>query len=332
MSDLRYDPVTGVWVTIARNRLDRPSEYVPLEQVRQQLICPFCRGNEEETPTTIIAYFPDGKTLGPSDDKSDWAVRVVPNKFPSFTDSIHRLADTGPWQISSGTGAQELIIPSSRHLTSFSELSDDEVRVTFQAAQQRISAMNADDSIQHAMLFQNCRAAAGASLGHVHLQLIGSPIVSGHLMRRVDRDLNSRLELGSGLLDRITRWELEQDQRVILRTENFAAYCPFASRFAFQVWIVPDSSEGGFARCDSARRDELAELCREVISRFENQLDNPSYNWLLHIPPFKEETNERADYWYLELFPRLTSAAGYEMGTNTWVNPVTPEAAARRLR
>ena len=66
MSDLRYDPVSGHWVTIAKNRLDRPMEFIPLEQVRQQLICPFCRGNEDQTPADIAAYLENGRAVGRS--------------------------------------------------------------------------------------------------------------------------------------------------------------------------------------------------------------------------------------------------------------------------
>ncbi len=332
MSDLRFDPVSGAWVTIARNRLDRPSEFVPIDQVRQQLICPFCCGNEEETPATIAAWREDGSPLAPSDDPSQWTVRVIPNKYPSFTDSTVRHNESGPWQISSAGGSQEIIVPSSRHLSSLSQLSDAELHVAFFAARERIAAMERDDSIEHAMLFMNCGAAAGASLGHIHLQLIGSPVSSDALQRRVDANRKSMEEHGRGLLERLAQWEREQETRIVVRSDNFTAFCPFASRFAFQVWIVPDNMSSGFAGCPDDQRNELAGLCRHVIERFETTLDHPSYNWLLHQPPFCESSIERADYWYIELLPRITSAAGFELGTDMWVNPVPPEAAARRLR
>jgi UDPglucose--hexose-1-phosphate uridylyltransferase len=76
-------------------------------------------------------------------------------------------------------------------------------------------------------------------------------------------------------------------------------------------------------------RDELAGLCRKLVVRLEELLDNPGYNLLLHQAPF---SMSEKDHWYLELLPRLTRAAGYEWGTDIWINPVAPETAAKQIR
>lgn len=330
MSDLRYDPITSHWVTIAKNRLDRPTEFIPLEQIRQQLICPFCQGNEEQTPEPTAAYRGDGSPLADTGDSEDWVVRVVPNKFPSFSRSatFSNGIATGPYASSSGSGQQLLVIPSNRHLASISELNEEELHVAFMASQKEIVKMKNDDEIKHAMLFMNCRSAAGASLGHIHWQLIGAPVVSQYLEARVQRNLDSVRQNGSSLIKQILEWEIEQKVRVLKLTENFCVFCPFASRFAFQIWIVPLDAKGGFALCPPAKRNELAQHCRSVLEKIETLLDNPAYNMLLHQAPFHASDY---DHWFIEIFPRLTTAAGFEWGTDIWVNPVAPEAAARRL-
>ena len=66
-----------------------------------------------------------------------------------------------------------------------------------------------------------------------------------------------------------------------------------------------------------------------MITRLEGIIDEPPYNLLLHTAPFHAGDY---DHWYFELFPRLTSAAGFEWGTDVWVNPVSPEAAAKQLQ
>jgi len=329
MSDIRFDPVTGNWVAIARNRLERPTEFIPLEQVRQQLICPFCRGNEEETPETLAAYHVDGEPLSEDDEPSSWTVRVVPNKYPSFSATNNVGFDNGPYDANNGLGSQEIIIPSNRHVASLSELTEEEMHVTFTACQHRLAIMKADESIRHGMLFMNCRSAAGASLGHVHLQLIGSPLISQHLQGRLSRNLESVQKHGQSLIRRVMSWEQEKKIRMIKQTDNFCVFCPFASRFAFQVWIVPADPQGGFIECPPAKRNELAHLCRSIVEHLENLLDHPAYNLLLHMAPFEASDY---DHWYFELFPRLTCAAGFEWGTDIWVNPVSPEAAARRMQ
>ena len=354
MSDLRFDPVSGHWTVIAGNRNDRPIEFLPLERVRKRLICPFCGGNEQETPPTKMMYASDGRQMQSSvdDDGNEhdrWSSRVVSNKYAAFC-GVERPAEStaadqnaqedvldvssgkvahGPYFRSALPGPQELIIPSRRHILSMSSLYDDELKVLFRANQDRLQTMRDCNSAKHAMLFMNCRSEAGASLEHIHLQLIGSPVISDHLKKRVQRN---RLHLDTHketLMSSLLKWEIEQQTRIIYQAKYFTVVCPFASRFPFQVWIVPNDPSVSFLEVDEAMRDELAFMSRDVIRRLEEELDNPSYNFLMHLAPFSQMT---ADHWYMEFFPRTTRAAGFELGTDIWVNPIAPELAAKRLR
>ena len=49
------------------------------------------------------------------------------------------------------------------------------------------------------------------------------------------------------------------------------------------------------------------------------------------IVPFSEETAEFY-HWHIELMPKLTRVAGFEWGTGFYINPTSPEEAARVLR
>lgn len=337
MSDLRHDPINDQWVSIARNRRDRPMEFVPMEQLRQHLICPFCKGNEEETPDALAAYNAGGTLLTPDDDPASWTVRVIPNRYPSFSCHSQATGDEpdygsqkyGPFQSNRSHGIQELIIPSSRHITSLSELTDVELALSFRAYQDRLSRARSLKYVKHGMLFMNCRLAAGASLGHIHTQLLGTPVVSRQIVSRVQRNQAHLQRNGCSMIKSLADWEIDQEARIVEVTEHFCIVCPFASRFAFQVWIIPRSGEFDYSTCSAVMRDELAMHCRSLVARLETILDNPAYNLLLHADPFGLSDNSLN---YFELFPRLTSAAGFEWGTDIWVNPVTPESAARRLR
>ena len=127
----------------------------------------------------------------------------------------------------------------------------------------------------------------------------------------------------------LLKWEISQKTRIIYQAKFFTVVCPYASRFPFQVWIVPNDPSRSLLEVDDDVRDELAFMSRDVIRRLEEALDNPSYNFLLHMAPFSQMA---ADHWYLEFFPRTTRAAGFELGTDVWVNPIAPELAAKRLR
>lgn len=336
MSDLRFDPVSNQWVAFARNRQERPMEFIPLEQIRQQLMCPFCIGNEDETPPHTALYRQDGSQVGPQDEMEQWTVRVVPNKYPSFRainfdrdEKPVSVSATGPYQAVSRPGVQELIIPTPRHVTSISELNEAELLVSFRAYQDRMRYLESIESIKHAMLFMNCRSSAGASLSHIHTQLIGSPIISDQLLGRTQRNEQHVLEHGKPLLESLANWESQQQVRMVFQSDHFFVFCPFASRFPFQIWIVPKHSQRKFVDCPNQMRDELARNCRWLIAQIEELLESPGYNLLLHQAPFSLAAN---DHWYFEILPRLTRPAGFEWGTDIWVNPVAPETAAKRLR
>ena len=73
---------------------------------------------------------------------------------------------------------------------------------------------------------------------------------------------------------------------------------------------------------------ELAVHCKNVITSLESQIEEPAYNLLLHLDPLASDHGN----WFVELLPRLTKGAGFELGTDIWVNPVPPESAAEQLR
>lgn len=183
------------------------------------------------------------------------------------------------------------------------------------------------------MLFMNCRLEAGASLGHIHLQIMASPKISVALEHRQQRDLKHRAENNEPLIQTVTNWEKEQEKRVLQISEHFTVLCPFASRFAFQVWIVPHNLKRDFANLTPEESSELGFLLRTYVSRIESELKDPAYNILLHQQPHTgAQSNDGFCPWYFELFPRVSRAAGYELGTDVWVNPMSPELAANRLR
>ncbi len=134
------------------------------------------------------------------------------------------------------------------------------------------------------------------------------------------------------------RQELEHKTRLILEIDGFVAIVPFASRFPFEVWILPKRHSCDFVSLSIEDRKNLAKILKQVLLKLKIGLNDPPYNYIIHSAPFKRpkigywKTINEDFHWHIEITPRLTRMAGFEWGTGFYICPVTPEAAAKFLR
>jgi len=326
MSDYRYQPLTDQWILIAADREIRPNDYRPRHEYAPDRPCPFCIGHEPDTPEAI-AFYPAGSGLG------EWLVRVVPNKFPALkptpTETPRR---TGPWTEFRGFGLHELVVLSPRHVESYSELDGPERGTSFVAFQDRIRLAWTWPDIRHAVLFQNCRVDAGASIRHVHSQLIATAVVPPEIARRHQRQQSHREATGQTLLESIVADERREQGRVVLERDGFVAFCPYASRLSYELWIAPDEpSAEPFEGLTTERLGRLADLLHAAVIALEGTLPGIAYNFVIHLPP-RVPGETSSGHWWIELFPRINKLAGFELATGCMINQVPPDIAAGRLR
>jgi Galactose-1-phosphate uridylyltransferase len=109
------------------------------------------------------------------------------------------------------------------------------------------------------------------------------------------------------------------------------AIAPYASRFAFETWLLPRRHAARFEEAPKAEYESLARLLKAVLQRLDRALDAPPFNLVLHTSPFAEEVGD-VYHWHIEIMPRVTRVAGFECGTGFFINPTPPEEAAQVLR
>ena len=169
--------------------------------------CPFCAGNEADTPPATAVYR-EGEILC---GHGEWQVRVVPNKFPAVTFSgrPELQPDSIFFQTRDGEGIHEVIVESRDHRTSFSELSSDEARWVFQAYRDRCEEIKDTTELRYVQIFKNARPGAGASMEHAHSQLIATsdvpPFVEAELAHARQSARPARQSRSRGSLQRLTR-------------------------------------------------------------------------------------------------------------------------------
>ena len=243
MPQLRKDPVVGRWVIISTERAKRPTHYEHRKYEPRNGPCPFCKGNEEMTPPEIMAYRP-----GESSRQSPgWTLRVVPNKFPALMieGDIDRRGE-GVYDLMNGVGAHEVIIETPDHELNMGVLSEKQFEEVLWAYRDRILDLRKDKRFRYVLIFKNQGSEAGATMEHTHSQLIALPIVP----RTVTDELVGAQEYYKYkercIYCDIVSEEGRQKVRVVEENEDFIAITPYASRFPFEMMIMPKKHDSDF--------------------------------------------------------------------------------------
>jgi len=280
MTSVRYNPITGDPVLFAPERSGRPNAFAH-DAVD---VCPFCPGNEPMTPPEVARVERGGQWIG----------RAFPNKYPA---SAHH----------------EVIVESPDHNATWDAIDDAAAIVSLYV--ERYRDMRKRNGVAYASLFKNHGATAGASLDHLHSQLLGSPV----LPLRIARESAAFAAATACPLCSL------RHAHTIRESDRFAWVAPEASTMMYQQWIVPRRH---ISEPDAMTDDEMRELAGLLQSSASamRKITN-AYNW-----SFVSFPATGRGHFYVDVFPRMTSIAGYELGTQTFIAVVDPAKAAERLR
>ncbi|QDG49728.1 galactose-1-phosphate uridylyltransferase [Persicimonas caeni] len=325
MPMLRKDPIAGRWVIIATERAKRPREYQVDTESLPSGFCPFCAGNEDSTPDPVAIY--------PKGADQDWSVRVIPNKFPALQTTGELTPHTeGVYEGLAGVGAHEVIIEAAEHVSDLAALPVDQIATVLRAWKDRINDLRNDERLECAVVFKNHGAAAGASLEHTHSQLIALPIIPKRLSEELVGSKRYYLAHDRCVYCDIVAQELDEGTRVVCSDDKVVALTPFASRFPFELWILPREHDPWYENSDDELFASVAAVLKRVLQKLNRALDSPPFNLMLHSAPFPDGDDVSHYHWHLELIPKLTKVAGFEWGTGFYINPTSPESAAEHLR
>jgi UDPglucose--hexose-1-phosphate uridylyltransferase len=316
-------------VIISTERRKRPNDF-QLERpaIIREECCPFCGGHEDMTPREVLAFRQNGMPAnGPG-----WDLRVVPNKFPALQVEGH-LDRTGEglFDRMNGIGAHEVIIETPDHAKTLATMSEPEIERVLWAYRERVLDLQNDRRFRCIILFKNHGAAAGATLEHTHSQLIAVPIVPDFVREEVDGAKKHFGEKERCVFCDIIRQEVTAGKRVVHENADIVAMAPYASRFPFEMWLLPRSHGSRFEEAPRQVYENLARMLKWVLGRMNRALESPPYNFIIHSSPLSEDTNDFY-HWHLEITPKLTRIAGFEWGTGFYINPTSPEEAAEVLR
>ncbi len=331
MPELRKDPVVGRWVIISTERSRRPSNFTPETFPSSATFSPFAEGREDMTPPEVYAVRPKGGAA----NSPGWTVRVVPNKFPALQieGSIDRRGE-GLYDKMNGVGAHEVVIEGSDPQLAFADQSVEQIQQTLIAYRERMLDLQKDKRLRYCLVFKNHGAGAGATLEHSHSQIIATPIIPRQVQEELDGAKRYyELKERSVFTDILDQEMAESNgRRLVSTSERFVALAPFAPRFPFETWILPRAHRSSYHTIsDPEEFLDLARILKDTLQRLNTALDSPPYNFVLHTAPLGEDDLPYY-HWHLEIMPKLTRVAGFEMGSGFYINPTPPEDAAQYLR
>lgn len=332
MPQLRKNPVTREWVIVAQERSRRPGDFnVPVEDTSGRPVhdsrCPFCAGNEGQTPSETLALRATGEP-----DTTGWTVRVVPNKFPALNmEGDLARHGQGMYDSMNAVGAHEVVIETPDHNQSLATIPQSQCRDVLWACRDRFVELSRDRRFKYILFFRNQGRVAGASVEHAHSQLIALPVVPIEVLAEIEgMSLYAEYRDRCPYCDMVNQ-ERETVSRVVFETTNYLVFEPFASKFAFETWIVPKRHQSSFSELEAGDMDELAGTLQDSLRRIDKCLNFPPYSMALHTVPIN--TSRPEDFhWHIQISPRLTISAGLEMGTGIYINSTSPEEAARFMR
>jgi len=284
--------------------------------------CPFCPGNESQTPEEVFR-------LPLSSQASAWEVRVVPNRFAALTlnGDIIRKEDGHLFRKMDGVGGHEVIIESPSHNTPMALMAYQQVEKVLVAYQERYNALKRNRQFKFITIFKNHGWRSGTSLAHPHSQLVATPITATYYRRKFDVAVDYYDDVGKCLYCDLLAEELVRRERIIAENKDFIVFHPYASRVPYETWIIPKRHCASFGLVPKRQLAGLAMVLKDTLLCLHRGLDNPDFNLMVDTTTTEDEEDPYY-HWHIRIVPRLTTIAGFEMGSGIYINTVLPEDSA----
>jgi UDPglucose--hexose-1-phosphate uridylyltransferase len=315
--ELRKDPITSWWVATVVDRAFHRDRFArAAEPVDDRLFgCANCGAPGEGVRTRVL---------------KDYAFHVVGTDSEARElDRDHGIAQVSLAQARATGSWRTVIAPAGEHRP-LHAVGTELIEGLIAGARDALAEARDDPQTEYLTVVQNWGAQAGARTNHLCLDLYDLPQIPHRIAEEMGGAARFVIREGECPFCRLVRDESRRPERLVWEDSASVAFAPYASRSAFEVWIVPRSHEADFGRATPADVAATAEALRQVLSRLASSLDGPPYNLVLHSAPLREQV-DATYHWHWEIHPRLREIAGLELGTGLPVNPVSPEDAVEEL-
>lgn len=317
VSELRYDALSGDWVSFAAHRQSRTH----LPAASECPLCPTRADQANEIPAP------------------DYDVVVFENRFPSFGPEQH-ISHIRPelGAVRPSHGRCEVITFGPGHTDSLASLGPTRIRTVIDAWAQRTAELSKLPGVEQVFPFENRGAEIGVTLHHPHGQIYSYPYTTPRTENQLARAAAHRASTGRNLMSDMLEFERAAGTRIIEQGSHFTAFVPYAAHMPVEVLLVPNRQVATLDELTSAEREELAAMYHRLLRAVDALYPTPTpyiAGWFQ--APAKHPL--RSEAWlHLQLtsprraVDKMKYLAGSEAVMGAFIGDVTPEVSAAALR
>ena len=314
---IRKDYILDRYVYYAVSRKKRPNDFKKKSAKKTSLKSPkkscfFCAGNESLTPPEI----------GRIEYKGGWKMRWFLNKFPAVEKKGSPKIRAKKFLCESdGYGVHEVIVETNHHKSQLWDIPAEYIKEWLEVIKFRMEKLSGIKGIKYVSIFKNHGADAGTSLEHSHTQIMALPNVPSLITEEVNASQEYGKKTKRCAYCDIIKSEAKS-KRKISETKTSISIAPFASRFNFEAWIFPKRHVKNLSWLSQQENTELAETIKKLLSKLKTI--DISYNLYFHYSPEGKDL-----HFHIEIAPRMAKWGGFELSTNSVINSILPEDAAK---
>ncbi len=326
MPVLRLDPVRRRWVITGK----RPAMPDALDSGD---LCPFCPGNEGYTPAPIREH---------RDAAGHWDVRVFHDRSPLFRveGGLNREPE-GMFDRMNALGAHEIVVESNQHGKTLAELSPEHIACVLEICRDRIIDLKRDPRFRYVSVFKEQGRVRPAAEEHGHSQILAIPVIPTLVERELRWSLFHFQRKERCIYCDILHQESQAGKRIVDESAEDVCLCPYASRFPYEICVLPVRHNSSFER-DMATQARLLSLARFLkINLLRVQKISDKLRLVVHTEPNLAAYGSESDrwktvredfHWHIEIYPELDGETGHFDAESFYFNPVPAEEAALALR
>jgi UDPglucose--hexose-1-phosphate uridylyltransferase len=206
-----------------------------------------------------------------------------PNLSPVFRveGELERKGE-GMYDKMNSIGANEIIIESPSHSVKPEDIGLDQMARVLTTYRDRMADLEKDPRLRYTLIYKNSGTSAGALYSHPMSLLASTPVIPKRVKEELDGAKQYFAYKERCIFCDLVREELRFGSRVIIETRSFVAFCPYASKFPFESWIMPKRHGCAFQDIRADEIEDMALILSSVLKKLRHIFDSVSFNYFIH--------------------------------------------------